>query len=479
MLRRRSLALVCLLMVAGCASGSAKSPRRPAEGTGGSDIEAEDAGAGGSGAAGRGGSGGGGTGGGARALDAGPAEDAAGGGSPLDVAPAADSGADGAGVDAARDLDRPDVPPLPPGAFRHPGVLVNAAQLALIGQQVKQGAQPWKGAYDLAVASAQAALDRVPKPRDMVVCGPGSNPNLGCSDERGDAAAAYTQILLWNITGDEARARKAVEILDAWNILVGHSDSNAPLQAGWSGALFARAAELTAHTYTGWPAADVAKFKAMLRTAFLPIVNKTSGANGNWELVMTEASIGIAVFLDDRAIFDQAVARWRKRVPAYIYLGSDGPTPVPPPTGNGNTPAALAAFWNDPGMYVDGLAQETCRDFGHTEWGFAAAANTAEIALQQGLDLYAAESARMRAGLEFHAQYTLHAAPWPASLCGGVQPTGFIPTWEIAYNHYATRLGLPMPFTKQLIDMRRPMGLSYFVAWETLTHAESGWAGLK
>jgi hypothetical protein len=451
---RRALAVACVLLSGACASGSAKNPG-PTGGQGGSDTEGQDARV-------AGGSGG--------LADA---------GSPRDSAPASDVSTDRTGDAPASDATRSDTPSPSDGVFRHPGVLVNAAQLALIREQVKQGAQPWKGAYDLAASSAQAALDHVAKPREMVVCGSGSNPNLGCSDERSDAQAAYTQILLWNITGDEARARKAVEILNAWNVLVGHGDSNAPLQAGWSGAVFARAAELTARTYTGWAAADVDKFKAMLRAAFLPLVNKTSGANGNWELVMTEASIGIAVFLDDRAVFDQAVARWRKRVPAYVYLSSDGPTPVPPPAGNKTTPAELAAFWNDPGAYVDGLAQESCRDFGHTEWGLAAAVNTAETALQQGVDLYAAESARLRAGLEFHAQYTLHAAPWPASLCGGMQPTGSIPTWEIAYNHYATRLGLPLPFTKRLIDMRRPMGVSYFVVWETLTHGDSGWTGLK
>ena len=39
---------------------------------------------------------------------------------------------------------------------------------------------------------------------------------------------------------------------------------------------------------------------------------------------MIEAALDIGVFLDDRVVFDRAVARWRRRVPAYFYLASDG-----------------------------------------------------------------------------------------------------------------------------------------------------------
>jgi hypothetical protein len=63
-------------------------------------------------------------------------------------------------------------------------------------------------------------------------------------------------------------------------------------------------------------------------------VVKGSGANGNWELTMAEATMAIGVFFDDRATFDKAVALSRGRVPAYIYLKSDGPYPKQPPNSN-------------------------------------------------------------------------------------------------------------------------------------------------
>jgi hypothetical protein len=54
------------------------------------------------------------------------------------------------------------------------------------------------------------------------------------------------------------------------------------------------------------------------------------------------------------------------------------------------------------------------------------------------------------------------------------------PMWEIAYNHYANRLGMPLPNMKQLIGKPgfRPTDVDHHLAWETLTHAEIGNVGI-
>ncbi len=51
---------------------------------------------------------------------------------------------------------------------------------------------------------------------------------------------------------------------------------------------------------------------------------------------------------------------------------------------------------------------------------------------------------------------------------------------EIAYNELVNREGQSMPQTQQLILNSRPMGYSAtrVMAWETLTHANVGWAGM-
>jgi hypothetical protein len=359
--------------------------------------------------------------------------------------------------------------------FQHPGVLVSRAQLDVVKAKVAAGAQPWKGAYDAMVASSFASLSYTAHPRAIVECGPSSNPNFGCSDERDDAIAAYTHALRWYLTGDNRYADKAIQIMDAWSaVITDHTNSNAPLQTGWAGASWSRAAELIKHTYTGWPQSRVDRFGAMLRNVYLPeIINGSPNTNGNWELVMTETIMGIGVFLDDRAVFDKAVSLWRGRVPAYVYLTTDGSMPKPPPNSSINTPAEIIDYWQGQSTFVDGLAQETCRDFGHTGWGLESSVHVAEIAWHQGLDLYAEMRTRMTKALEFHANYDLGATA-PSWLCGGTLDRGLGPTLEIGYNHYANRLGIALPKTKQEIEtLLRPTGADHFLAWETLTHANN------
>ena len=359
----------------------------------------------------------------------------------------------------------------PAGAFRHPGVLVNRAQLDFVKAKIAAGAQPWKGAFDKARADAHGSLSYTPHPRSIVECGSSSNPNNGCTDERNDAMAAYTHALLWYHTGNAAHAQKSIAIMNAWSgTITDHTNSNAPLQTGWSGSMWAPAAEIILHTGGGWAAADAARFKTMLRNVYRPELINGSCANGNWELIMTNALMGIAIVLDDRPTFDKAVSLWRGRVPAYIYQTTDGASPRAP--GHCSRPS-----WNGATTFVDGIGQETCRDFGHMEWGITAALDAAETARQQDLDLYAEQSKRLRDGLEFHAKYDLGATA-PSWLCGGSISRANTPAWEIAYNHFNTRLGISMPFTQQMVTKVRPTGVNYFIAWETLTHAGVGGVGL-
>ncbi|GAB3738723.1 hypothetical protein BKA15_001847 [Microlunatus parietis] len=255
--------------------------------------------------------------------------------------------------------------------------------------------------------------------------------------------------MLWNLTRDSRHAEKSIAIMDAWSAVIkDHLNHNARLQTGWSGASFSRAAELIKWTYPGGWAGEQ-RFADVLRTVYLPkVLPGVADYNGNWELIMMDAAIGIAVFLDDRAAFDEAIAKTRARVPAHVYLTGDGPLPHPPPNGSKDTPEKLIKYWHGQTTFVDGLAQETCRDFGHTGWGFQVAA------------------------FEFHAVFDL-GEPVPAWLCGGKIKPGLGPVVEIAYHHYHDRLGVPMPKTAALIERGRPFGTSHFFGWETLTHAEN------
>jgi hypothetical protein len=368
-------------------------------------------------------------------------------------------------------------PPALNGGFAHPGVLVSRAQLDFVRRQVSAGAEPWRSAFAAMQRDAYAALPWIPAPRATVDCGSGSVPNNGCTDERRDALAAYTDALLWYLTGDSRYARQVIAITDAWASTVRtHTNSNAPIQTGWSGATFARAGELLRYSYTGWDKAQLDRFAGMLRTVYLPeVLPGEKHSNGNHELIELDAATSIAVFLDDHAAFARAVAAWRVRVPAYIYLGGDGALPRAVPGSGISGHDELVRYWQGQATFTNGLAQETCRDFGHTGWGLEAATHVAATAWIQGLDLYGEMRTRMTAALEFHAGYELGAAV-PAWLCGGTVHLGLGPTLEMAYNHYHNRLGVALPGTGRLVVKGRPAGANYFLAWETLTNADNPYA---
>jgi hypothetical protein len=366
----------------------------------------------------------------------------------------------------------PSGKPAAPAGFIHPGVLVNLAQLEEIKRRVAAGIEPQKSAFAQLKADPSGALDYRPHPRATVECGPYSDPDLGCKDEQHDSEAAYAQALLWAVTGNTAYAENAIKIMNAWSGVLkgGHINANGPAQAAWCAEVWPRAAEIIRYTYKGWPDADIAKFQNMLRTQYLPSVIHGDCENGNKEMAMSEALINIGVFNDDRAVFDLGLKMWRGRTPACIYLKSDGPKPVEPP-------GCGPAIWGNKGFvpqFVEGLLQETARDSGHANLTLAAIVNAAETARQQGVDLYAEQSKRIMAALEFQAQYLKpnHETP-PPHLEFHVHPT-----WEIAYNEFHDRLGYDLPKMAAVLAANRPMGVNHMMNWETLTHAGLGSIGL-
>lgn len=370
----------------------------------------------------------------------------------------------------------PGAPPAEaaPATFTHPGVTVSRGQLDFARGKVLAGAQPWKGAFDRMAASKYADLNRTPRPRAVVECGSYSNPNLGCTDEREDAIAAYTQALLWYVTRDERHAAKAIQLMDAWSAVIrDHTNTNAPLQTGWAGSSWAKAAEIVKHTYPGaW--ANSGRFATVLRDVYLPEIINGSNSNGNWELTMMEAAVGISVFLEDRAAYDKAMATFRTRTAAYVYLASDGPLPKTVPSQNLDTRDKIVRYWQNQSTFVTGLTQETCRDLTHTGYGISSISHIAETSRIQGQDLYGTDvGERLRHALGFQAKYEQGEAV-PGWLCGGTLHLGLGPVTEVGYNAMHNRLGFAMTNTQALTERTRPSGTNnLFVAWETLTHGDN------
>ena len=137
-------------------------------------------------------------------------------------------------------------------SFVHPGVLLDINQLNFVRSKVNSGQEPWASAYNSMMSNELASQSRYPTPYMTVDCGPRSNPNVGCTNERQDALAAYANALAWYITQNSMYATKAISYFKAWSYQIQvHVGSNAPLQTGWAGTSWARAAEIIRHTYNG------------------------------------------------------------------------------------------------------------------------------------------------------------------------------------------------------------------------------------
>jgi hypothetical protein len=343
-----------------------------------------------------------------------------------------------------------------PQTFQHPGVLVSKAQLDYIKTMVAAHNEPFYSAYLKAQNSNIGSLTyqiQGPPSTGIIECGPTSNPNIGCSAADNDSSAAYLQALLWYITGNHTYADNAIRILNTYGYnLKGYTNSNEPLQAAWDSEKFPRAAEVIRYSGAGWADADIQQFKTMLTTVILPRIINGSSSNGNWEISMIEGMINIGVFNDDSDTFNKGVLYWKQRIPAYFYYHTDGAAPVPAPRGTAN--------WYGQTVYdsrVDGISQETCRDFGHAQYGISGALDAAETAYIQGVDLYNDTSSnallRLTSALEFNAKYQLaNSTSVPSYVCNGTVTLQVYPTDEIGYNNYHNRQGLDLPLTIQYLN---------------------------
>lgn len=360
--------------------------------------------------------------------------------------------------------------------FVHPGVYVSGQQLDFVRKAVTAKQEPMYGAFEHAKTTKYGALDYTPQgpPADGTVeCGSYDKPDVGCSAQNSDAIAAYTQALLWYITRDKRYAANSIAILNAYaRTLKQYTNSNAPLKAAWGAELWPRAAEILRYSGAGWKPEDVAVFSQWLTAVVLPRIKDGSGANGNWELSMIDGMMGIAVFNEDRALWQHAETMWRERVPAYIYVSSlDGEHPRPIPRG------AKYTRWygaTDLNSSVDGITQETCRDLGHTSMGVAGALSAAETAHIQGDKLYEAEQKRLVAAMEFDTHLLLQKDPVPALVCGGEVKYAHSSTFVTGYNEFHNRLGIEMSYTRQWVQQHvetdpNPQQM-FMIVFEPLTH---------
>ncbi|WP_186231753.1 alginate lyase family protein [Burkholderia gladioli] len=382
--------------------------------------------------------------------------------------------------------------------FKHPGILVTQARLDYVKGRIAANNKLFVNAFNQMKGSGWASKTyKIAGTLDggYISCDATSSNDHGCKAEQSDMTAAYTQALMWYLTGDSTYAKNAVSIMNfyARNLKGGHRGANAPLQSAWAAEVWPAAAEIIRYTYSGWSASDAKAFGTMLNTQHLPYITGSNGngGNGNWKLSMIDGMIGIAVYNDDQSLFNTATGTFRQWMSAYYYnAAKDGGAPVKFSGSPGG--------WNGQTVFnaqVSGVTQEACRDTQHVGLGMAATFNAAETAYIQGTDLYAVFADRLTTSLEFLSKL-LHGTrntsqtayqPVPnaylGALCTDVSghANQFVPvlkgTMVRAYNAYAIRKGMSLPATKAyLLDDIIPAAEAndgHNVQWEVLTHGDS------
>ena len=311
--------------------------------------------------------------------------------------------------------------------FVHPGINQTSADLQHMKAQVLAGHQPYKAAFDrLKVATD---LDFRITTHTHVLRGSYGRPNIGGDDLSKGATLAYNCALIWYITGEQAYADKAIELLNAWSATLWDFDYNdAKLLAAWTGHLLCNTAELLRHTpSSGWKKQDIDQFTHLMMTVYYPLLRYYfPQANGNWDGAIIHSILAIAVFTDNRPLFDQAMD--------HLLHG-----PV-----NGS----LFKY-----IYPSGQCQESTRDQAHVQLGLGEFAGAAQIAYTQGVNVFSMADNRLALGYEYTAQFLVNGTPH----CYGVisqRAKTLRDDYEYVYRHYSA-MGVDMPYTKIAADSVR------------------------
>jgi parallel beta-helix repeat protein len=311
--------------------------------------------------------------------------------------------------------------------FIHPGINQSSADLAYMKQRVLKGEQPWKAAFDRLKNLADTS-NFIVDPHTHVLRGPYGKPNIGGDDLSKSASMGYNYALLWYITNEKKYANKAIDVLNAWSPVLWDFDYNdAKLLAAWTGHLLCNTAEILRYTNSGWQQKDIESFSNMLMKVYYPLIRfYYPQANGNWDGAIIHTIMAMAIFLNNRKMFDNAVNH-------FLHAPVNG---------------SIFKY-----IYPSGQCQESTRDQGHVQLGLGEFAGAAEVAFTQGIDLFSIANNRIALGYEYTARFVLGEQPHSY---GVISERARIlrDDYEYVYRHYSAT-GVNIPYTKRAADSIR------------------------
>jgi hypothetical protein len=331
--------------------------------------------------------------------------------------------------------------------FIHPGGWQTEADLERTRTKMAAGEQPWLNAW-YALKNRDAGVNYQAHVTPIVT---------NAYQIQNDGHAAYVLAVKWVASGDMAYARASEKIIDAWASTV-QSAPDTTMRNGLGANQMANAAEILAHGFNGaagWPAENVTRAQAWFKNVVYPRIQ--NGASANWGTSCIAGIMSMAVFCDDREMFDAAVTAYKH---GFVVNGS------------------LKGGCCGVTQYIDATGEdaESGRDQGHSQGGIAHLVEVALIAWNQGLNLVtynddtgvrdygATGENRLFLGLEYTAKYNLgNDVPYHPffEYCnnvtkypGGISDKGrgnFSPVWEMtAYLFKA--VGLAPTYSQQVIQ---------------------------
>ncbi|WP_199236874.1 alginate lyase family protein [Kribbella antiqua] len=321
--------------------------------------------------------------------------------------------------------------------FLHPGLLHTTEDLERMRSSVASGQAPVYDGFLALAAHPRSSYDYVVRNTGHITSW-GRGPANFMAEAVSDSCAAYQNALMWCVTGDKKHADKARDILNVWSAsLQAITGADGQLGSGLQGFKFVNAAELL-REYDGWAAADVDRCRDSFRKVwYRSFAGNALFANGNWDVAALQAIIAIAVFCDDRVMFEDAIR--------YAVAGA----------GNGRIDHIV--------VEATGQGQESGRSQAYAQLALGLLANVAEVAWNQGVDLYGQLDNRILKGFEYTARYNLgdDGVPFATDLdrtgkyLKTTIATGnrgqFQPIYELAYGHYVGRRGLKAPYLEQVV----------------------------
>lgn len=334
--------------------------------------------------------------------------------------------------------------PLGAQAFNHPGGLHLQADLNRMRDKVATNAEPWKAGYNKLAADTFSSTSYAPKGYFANVDRGTTNANRSAFEQ--DCNAAYQQAIMWSITGNTTFRNKALAIIKGWtNANTTFTGKDAQLIVGLNGFKLVNAAEIMRYNHGGqWSAADITKTEIWFKNKWWPHLlgsgAPTGVLDGNWGMAALKTQVVIGVFCNDTARYNSGVA------------------------GLTSGCASIQDSIKGDATYL-GEETETGRDNGHWQLALGNLAEGAQVCRNNGNNLFATGSQRIKAAFEYFSKYQLghsvNYTPWKTCQTANNYPTisprstTFRPIFEMIRAEYGPSA---VPYTTTVTNNNRPEG---------------------